>query len=934
MRTRHIFCLLIVLFVSFNVQSQIIVSNPALPTASDSVIITFNATGTPLETYTGTVYSHTGVILEGNPNWQQVIGSWGNNTTQPALTRLSATTYELRIRPSIKAYYGVAETATIQKMAFVFRNAEANAQTTDIFVDVVAAGMTVKITSPTVMQSLFELNDMVTVEVSANGTENLYLYISNTLVDQSTQNVIEYQFNTTTYGSTWIKATGTNGNATLSDSISIFTRSEVVVSELPASVVPGINYTGNNEVTLVLHDPAALKSFAFAIGDHSNWQASNEVYMNRTPDGKHYWVTLTNLEPNREYIYQYWIDGEMRIADPYADKISDPWNDRYISSTNYPNMIEYPNNKTTGMASVFRTTPEEYTWQTTHFEAPDKTDLVIYELHIRDFVESDDIKDVMQKLDYLQDLGINAIELMPINEFEGNDSWGYNPSFYFAPDKAYGTKNDYKRFIDECHARGIAVIIDMVLNHSFGQSPFVQMYFDANAGQYGQPTATNPWYNQTCPHEPWCWGYDFDHSAPVVQNLIDRITTYWMQEFNVDGFRFDFTKGFTNVQTGNQGSNYDAQRISYLKRMADQIWNVNPDAYVILEHLCENSEEKELAEYRASEGKGMLLWGNMNYNYNEATMGWLGNSNFSGVSYKSRGWSVPNLIGYMESHDEERLMYKNLEYGNSSNPDHNVKNLSTALKRCELAAAFFFTIPGPKMIWQFGELGYDVSIDYNGRVGRKPVRWNYANESNRRQLHGTYAKLIHLKRNYPVFTTTNFSNALDGAKKWIKLEHSDMNAVVMGNFNVTAEQFEMTFPTTGKWYEFFTQDSISIDNATQTLSFAPGEYRLYTSKRIIADSVYIVGMSAMDVPEKQTFRVYPNPSSGLITLDFTTSVVESVEVMLLDLTGTLHLQKSFRTLPGINKIDVIIPTSVHDGVYFIQIQSKSIGKQTQRIIVK
>ena len=92
--------------------------------------------------------------------------------------------------------------------------------------------------------------------------------------------------------------------------------------------------------------------------------------------------------------------------------------------------------------------------------------------------------------------------------------------------------------------------------------------------------------------------------------------------------------------------------------MASQIWKVKSDAYVILEHFGPNNEESELANY------GMMLWGNNNYNYAEAAMGYA--SDLTAVSYLGRGWSVPNLVSYMESHDEERIMYKTITYGASS----------------------------------------------------------------------------------------------------------------------------------------------------------------------------------------------------------------------------------------------------------------------------
>lgn len=273
-----------------------------------------------------------------------------------------------------------------------------------------------------------------------------------------------------------------------------------------------------------------------------------------------------------------------------------------------------------------------------NFQVPEKEKLVIYEVLIRDFTDNGDIKTITDTLDYFVRLGVNAIELMPINEFEGNDSWGYNPSFYFAPDKAYGTMNDYKEFIDACHERGIAVIIDMVLNHSYGESPLVQMYLDGS-----KPAANNPWYNvsHNMQNPDAQWGYDFNHESPYTQELVDLILEYWITEFKVDGFRFDFTKGFTNTPYGpsSWASEYDASRIAILKRIADKVWSVKEDALVIFEHLAENTEEKVLADY------GILLWGNMNYNFSEAVMGYHdeGKSDFNWSSYKNRNWNEPKI---------------------------------------------------------------------------------------------------------------------------------------------------------------------------------------------------------------------------------------------------------------------------------------------------
>src|SRR5690606_13062866 len=311
----------------------------------------------------------------------------------------------------------------------------------------------------------------------------------------------------------------------------------------------------DNTVTLLLQAPG--KGYIFVLGDFNEWAPMPDYQMKR--DGDYFWLTIDGLETDVEYAYQYYIDGALKLADPFTTKVLDEQNDKYIPETVYPDLKAFPSEYTSGLASVLTTTPHIYECKVQNFQVPEKENLVIYEVLIRDFTDNGDIKTITDTLDYFVRLGVNAIELMPINEFEGNDSWGYNPSFYFAPDKAYGTMNDYKEFIDACHERGIAVIIDMVLNHSYGESPLVQMYLDGS-----KPAANNPWYNvsHNMQNPDAQWGYDFNHESPYTQELVDLILEYWITEFKVDGFRFDFTKGFTNTPYGpsSWASEYDASR--------------------------------------------------------------------------------------------------------------------------------------------------------------------------------------------------------------------------------------------------------------------------------------------------------------------------------------------------------------------------------------
>ena len=591
---------------------------------------------------------------------------------------------------------------------------------------------------------------------------------------------------------------------------------------LPAAAKEGVVFiNGGTSAIITLYAPS--KTSVYVIGDFSNWQTLPANQLKLAPDNNTWWVQIDGLDPNTEYAYQFMVDGSLKVADPYCEKVLDPMNDSFIGNSVYPALKTYPTGKTTGIVSVMQANKPVYTWKNNSFTRPDKNNLVIYELLIRDFTSEHTYASTLQKLDYLVSLGINAIELMPVTEFEGNISWGYNISYALAPDKYYGTKLALQNFIDECHGKGIAVIMDMVLNHAFGQSPMVQLYFDGN-----KPTANSPWFNVDAKH-PYNVGYDFNHESAATKSYVKNVVKYWMQQYKIDGFRFDLSKGFTQKTSSDDGgfAAYDASRIAIWKDYNSYIKSIDPNNfYVILEHFADASEERVLAD------DGMMLWANINYNMNEATMGWLGASDFSWAFSSKHGFGKSeNLVSYMESHDEERLNFKNITYGNVV-AGYSVKDLTTALKREEMAAAFLFAIPGPKMIWQFGELGYDYSIDFNGRLGEKPIKWDYFDDSRRKALYNAYAKFIKLKKNNSIFTTTNTSYNLAGGIKYIKLVSGSNTVMVVGNFDVTSQTANIDFGTNGNWIDAISGTSINLATTNYSTVLAPGEYHIY-SKQVL-----------------------------------------------------------------------------------------------------
>ncbi len=603
----------------------------------------------------------------------------------------------------------------------------------------------------------------------------------------------------------------------------------------PANAEYGINIVNNNTVTLVLYDKdknGARKDFAHIVGDFNNWTLSNDEQSQMTRDDNAgvWWITLSGLDAAKEYAFQYYLGtkaGEkIYVADAYARKILDPANDRYISSATYPENKTYPE-KGIGIVSTFKIQSDAYSWQVPNFKTPATDNLVIYELLLRDFTEQGNINGAIQKLDYLKNLGVNAIELMPVQEFDGNDSWGYNPAFFFAMDKAYGTDRMYKQFIDECHKRGMAVIFDVVYNHATGANPFAKMWWNATANK---TAASNPYFNVDAPH-PYSVFHDFNHESPLVREFVKRNLRFLLDEYKIDGFRFDLTKGFTQKKSSESDAHvYDASRVAILKDYNSAVKAVKADAYVILEHFADNREETELAN------AGMMVWRNMSQAYRHSAMGKSSESGFNGTYYKTSYRPANSLVSYMESHDEERAAYKQ----NQEEEGNGILKTDLSAKMSQLGtnAAFFFTVPGPKMVWQFGEMGYDVNIDYNGRTGKKPIKWEYLDNAERKKLHDNYSKLIALRFAHPeLFTSTatldwKVTESFWDNGRFLTLSSfgNAKQVVVVGNFTNAAITASTTFPKTGTWYNYMNKsESLNVTTPTMNVTVPANSFRMYTT---------------------------------------------------------------------------------------------------------
>jgi glycosidase len=910
---------------SLAVSAQVVTADPVFPVASGQVVITFHADkgDMGMKDYTGDdVYAYTGLITNlstGPTDWKHVItGTWTpwSPPDKVKMTRTGANTYTLTIAPSIREFYAVPAEEQILKLAFVFRNNDASRTGrdvggADIFYDVSQESVfDVKLLQPDLYSTLVYAGQVIPVQASASVCDSIILYQNGTQLKKVTETTLNHAVTATGSGSFKLVARAWKDNVAKADSAYYFIRTATLTQDVPTGLRPGVSITGDNSVAFLLYAPS--KSNVFVMGDFNNWAHSSEGFMKRSPDGNWYWLEVTGLDPAEEYGFQYLIDESLRVPDPYSTKVLDPWNDKWIEEITYPDLKPYPEGLADNLVSVFQTRPPEYTWRNSNFAAPSADTLIIYEMLVRDFVAKHDFKTIRDTLDYFVRLGVNAIELMPVNEFEGNSSWGYNPAMYFAVDKYYGPSNDLKELVDSCHSRGIAVLMDIVLNHAYGSNPLVRMYWNSSTNQ---PASNNPWFNVVSPNNAFSWGYDFNHQSNDTKAFVDSVCHFWIDEFRVDGFRFDFTKGFTN--TPGDGWAYDASRIAILNRIGSKIRSYKPDAILILEHFADNNEEKELA------AGGFLLWGSAKFRYQAASTShtdW--NMSISEASWINRGWSVPGIVDYMESHDEERIMWLNLNQGEAVG-GYNIKDLTTALRRIKLTATFFMTIPGPKMLWQFQELGYDYAKNYNDDpLGPKPIRWDYYNVTTRKNLYDNFAALAGLKKSEPAFSSDNFSIYESGETKRLNIQHSDMDVVVLGNFDLFPRNIDPNFTRTGTWYEFFSGTSINITSSNQNtpISLIQGEYRLFTSKQVNRPA-FLTGIEDqfMDDGAGVLFDVYPNPFREVTVIKFNGDYqYQPHKVELISASGAVV--RMINVPSGIDEV-MLDGSELATGIYYLKVTS-------------
>jgi Alpha amylase, catalytic domain len=947
--------------------------SPAYPLDDESVLIQFNATGTDLEGATK-VYLHSGVstLLSLPRSFSHTMGNWGLDDGVGEMVHDGGSYWSI-ILPSLRSYYNVPADKDIFGLNFLFRNAAGNVtednQGTNYF-NAVNPGNHFDITFPTAPTYFAPVGQPFDVAASANVAPvawTLKEIDPNTGSDISTLTTVNGGINFAfplimlTANQRKFKLEVNFGSVIKSKTFIVIGFNPVSEATRPVWTKSGINYHPSDptKATLVLHAPTYTrykkgtgyvsgtsttnpKSTVYVVGDFNNWTPSESYKLTRDRDGwngsndadndddrgDYWWIELSGLTPGQEYVFQYLIDGILQVADPYTQKISDP-DDSFISGVIYPDLISY-RPQAVDRASVLQTNQAPFEWTSPAFSKPTDNNLNIYELHFRDFTEEGTYLAAIDKLDYIKGLGINAIHVMPVSEFEGNSSWGYNPNFYFAADKSYGKADDLKIFIDECHKRKIQVFNDLVLNHAFYSNVMAKMYWNNVSNR---PADDNPWFNplhkMVADPGGW-WGADWNHESEHTQTMVDRILDYWLQEFKFDGFRFDFTKGFGQTAQDPSdpwASSFDQDRINLLKRMVHGMKTRNPGSVVIFEHLAWALEDKKL-----SDTLGILMWSGVGH-HNDLKgfiLGYNGdNTNIytSGVyNATGRNFDYANWMSYGESHDEERLGYEVSQYFNGT------KNLDNIVNRLKIALGFNLLLPGPRMIWQFQELGYDVSINFNGRTGEKPVLWEYYDDPKRRELYTLTSRLLKIRNKYNMYATApDYGNIGIGAgnisqPRVMRLSTGagvgEKHVIVIANLDPNnSSTLNPVYDVTGTWYKYngdpaLDGSSFNVNNTGDPYTLAPSEVLVMTN--FLIDDCTDVRVTADNGVYSLRDAIDCAPENGNVQIEF------PVYDQTITLTAPIVIDKNI-TITGFPSKNVTVSGAGFSGNVFSIAAGKTVS---------
>jgi len=761
------------------------------------------------------------------------------------------------------------------------------------------------------------ISGSATVRVTADSAQSVELWGGVDSLGRFTAAPYQAQWTPTVnnFGGMYVlaKAVNKNGRVTLAR-VPVSITPQVVHEGAPQGIKDGVTVNGN-QVTFALYAPA--KEYIALTGNFNSSFPNGEL-MKQSGDSL-WWLSKT-LD-NGTYLYQYNIEGKKLLADPWSKDVRWKQPGTEEESSNY----EYAQTQFTVGGNPFD-------WQDAGWNKPKFKDLIIYELYLRDFGgdHAGDYSDVMQKLQdgYFDSLGVNAIEFMPLNEFPGGWSWGYNPAFDLAPESAYGTPEDLRDLINELHKHNIAAILDVVYNHMEGAAPLFQLY---------QPKGSWNRHDHDYAHCPYFqdrdtdWFYKLQHWKYVdgrhyrTWRYVSDALQNWVQSYHFDGFRFDVSWGI-----GWEG--YNTNGMSYYSWFLRQL---DSTQYVIAEEdFYSGTNQVNVTETNANwhfrfyhqmkanlrEGSdGGRSWGDMDYT--------AGVVNYA-IQPEGPSYTDPSgMLNYTESHDQTRIIYECMNY---SSPK---MSREKAIKKSKLGAAVLLTDQGVPMLYHGQEFGQDGAK--NG-TDPQPLQWDYLNTPEGKDLFNYYRRLIWLRKNWPLLENAYLKilKKDDNTKMLVyQRQQSDEYVIVAANFDRTDHTITIGFPTDGNWFEFIGDDTVYVEHGSLSNYTVPAS----TAKIFTNNKNWPTAVSRKQSKAPLKFALaqnYPNPFNPETKINFTLPKAERVKIEIFNALGQRMATVVNKTLSAGEHQIIFKAQSLSSGVYFYRIEAGKFNAVRKMMLIK
>ncbi len=533
-----------------------------------------------------------------------------------------------------------------------------------------------------------------------------------------------------------------------------------MTNDLRPEPQPGAVDCGDGLVSFGLFAPG--KASVSLIGEFNDWDRAADP-MQPVTDG---WWYLEKQLGSGSHTYQFAVDGEIVISDPYARSLAED--------------SEYDPPR-----AIVDVGAPAFEWRHDDWYRPWFSDLIIYEIHVNDFTEQANFRGVIEKLPYLRDLGVNAIELMPIFEFKGDLGWGYNPAYFFSVECAYGSPDDFRELVDQAHGHGIAVILDLVLAHTAHRHPFNKLYL------YHE----SPWYGRSCGEQNQFGFPELDHSREATQRFVADVQRYWLTEYHVDGFRYDYCHGIGFCDEIG------------MPKVVKTAREARADAYLIAEYSPENPQDVNRCDLDGAWHVGgryklmaMLCEGQVgdhSWDDFEETTGFL--------DPWKQGYDRSTLVvNFLESHDEQRLMWDVMDAGMSE---------EAARFKSALGAIVLFTMPGEPMLYHGQEWGEATERS----TERNTLHWELLDDPGHLGLQEHYRRLAWLRREHPALRSETFSLDASYPDQKALVYHRWHDAgdvvVVACNFSPGGQEINVPFPTAGRWRDVVSGRTVEVEGA-------------------------------------------------------------------------------------------------------------------------